>query len=89
MYSGLWKVKRKQRIKQRDWMIEGTAKMEKEAKEGMGYSSRIRMRKENKDGNSEEAKRTKKKQRTDKQGNYVHTSRATKSECKCGSADHK
>jgi hypothetical protein len=43
MYSGLQKVKRRRRLKQRDWMIEGTTKMEEEldAKEGRGYSSGI------------------------------------------------
>jgi hypothetical protein len=36
MHSGLWKVKRKQRIRQRDRMIEGMAKLELDAKEGRG-----------------------------------------------------
>jgi hypothetical protein len=41
MSSGLQKVKRKRMIKQRDRMIEGTAKMELDNNEGRGYSSRI------------------------------------------------
>jgi hypothetical protein len=88
MYSGLRKVKRRRRIKQRDRMIEGTAKMDLDAKEGMGYSSGGRMRDESNDGNSEETKRKRKKTRTDKHANSTHT-RATKAECKCGSEDHK
>jgi hypothetical protein len=89
MYSGLGKVKRRQRIKQRDQMIEGTAKMELDAKEGRRYSSGIQMRDESKDRISEETKRKKKKARTDKQDKSTHT-RATKTECKwCGSANHR
>jgi hypothetical protein len=57
MYSGLRKVKRRRRIKQRDRMIEGTTKMELDAKEGRGYSSGIQM------PESEERKRKKKKAR--------------------------
>jgi hypothetical protein len=38
MYSGLRKVKRRRRIKQRDRMIEGTKKMVLDANEGRGYS---------------------------------------------------
>jgi hypothetical protein len=40
-YSGLRKVKTRRRIKQRDRMIEGTKKMELDAKEGREYSSGI------------------------------------------------
>jgi hypothetical protein len=40
-YSGLWKVKRRRCIKQRDWMIEGTKKIKMDSEEGRGYSSGI------------------------------------------------
>jgi hypothetical protein len=68
-------------------MIEGTKKMELDAKEGRGYSSGIRMRDEGKNGNSEENKR-KKKARTGEPNNNPLT-RRTATECKCGDNDHK
>jgi hypothetical protein len=39
MYLGPWKVKGRRRMKQIDRTIEGTAKMELDAKEGRGYST--------------------------------------------------
>jgi hypothetical protein len=87
MYSGLRTVKRRRRMKQRDRMIEGTAKMEKDAKEGRGYSSGVRMRDDTKNEDSEERKRNKKKARTAKQNNNTLTGQAGK-ECKCGGDDH-
>jgi hypothetical protein len=86
-YSGLRKVKRRRRIKQRDRMIEGTKKMEIDAKEGRGYTSGIRMRDEGKNGDSEEKKRNK-KARTGEANNNQLTRRTAK-ECKCGGDDHK
>jgi hypothetical protein len=88
MYSGLWKVKRRRRMKQRDQMIKGMTKMKLDAKEGRGYSSGIPMRNESKDGESEERKINKKKARTQKQNNNQLT-RLTKTESKCGSKDHR
>jgi hypothetical protein len=44
MYFGIWKVKRRQWLKQRDQMIEGMTKMGLDTKEGRGYSSRLSMR---------------------------------------------
>jgi hypothetical protein len=69
-------------------MIEGTKKMEMDAKEGRGYSSGIRMRDEGKNGDSEEKKRNKKKARTGEPNNNPLT-RSTPKECKCGGVDHK
>jgi hypothetical protein len=88
MYSGLRSVKRRRRMKQRDRMIEGTRKMELDAKEGRGYSSGIRMRDESKDGQSEEKKRKKKRARTETTNDNQLT-RTTRTECKCGGSDHK
>jgi hypothetical protein len=62
--AGLRKVKRRRQMKQRQCMIEGTAKMELGAKEGRGYSRGNQMRDESKDGESEERKIKKKKART-------------------------
>ncbi len=75
-------------MKQRDRMIEGTKKMELDAKEGRGYSSGIRMHDENKDGQSEEKKRKKKRARTET-ANDNQLTRTTRTECKCGGSDHK
>ena len=75
-------------MKQRDRMIEGTKKVELDAKEGRGYSSGIRMRDENKDGQSEEKKRKKKRARTEP-ANDNQLTRTTRTECKCGGSDHK
>jgi hypothetical protein len=69
-------------------MIEGTKKMELDAKEGRGYSSGIRMRDENKDRQSEEKKRKKKRARTET-ANDNQLTRTTRTECKCGGSDHK
>ena len=73
MYCGLWKVKLMRRTKQRDRMIEGTKKMELDAKEGRGYSSGIRMQEEGKEEDSEERKRKKKKTKTANQRNNALT----------------
>jgi hypothetical protein len=82
IYSGLRHVKRRRRIKQRDSMIEGSKKLEEDAKAGMAYSSGIRMR----DGDDEEGEEPKKK-RARKQGNNKLT-RKCSDECKCGGRDH-
>jgi hypothetical protein len=87
-YSGLWKVKRRRRIKQRDPMIEGTKKMELDAKEGREYSLGIRLRDVGKNGDSEE-KKSKKKARTGEPNNNQLTRRTAREQCKCGADDHK
>jgi hypothetical protein len=68
-------------------MIEGTTKMELDAKEGRGYSSGIRMCEERKNGEIEERKRNKREARTDKQGDNP-LMRVMKKECKCGSKEN-
>ncbi len=75
-------------MKQRDRMIEGTKKMEIDAKEGRGYCSGIRMRDEGKKEDSEEKERRKKTARTGEANNNPLT-RRTSTECKCGGDDHK
>ncbi len=85
---GLRKVKRRRRMKQRDPMIEGTKKMEVDAKEGRGYCSGIRMRDEGKKEDCEEKERRKKTARTGEANNNPLT-RRTSTECKCGGDDHK
>jgi hypothetical protein len=77
IYSGIWKVKRRRRMIQRDLMIEGMNKMDVDAKEGQGYSSGIHMQEESKDEESEERKRKKKKARTEKQNNNPLTHHIT------------
>jgi hypothetical protein len=88
MYCGLRKVKLRRRTKQRDRMIEGTKKMELDAKEGRGYSSGIRMREERKEEDGEERTRKKKKTKTGNERNNALT-RQTKRQCKCGGDDHR
>ncbi len=70
-------------------MIEGTKKMEIDAKEGRGYTSGIRMRDEGKNGDSEEKKRNQKKARTGEPNNNQLTRRTAREQCKCGGDDHK
>ncbi len=65
-------------------MIDGTEKMEKDEKEGCGYSSGIRMRNTNEEEDDKE--RTKKRARTDNN----KLTRNSGEECKCGGKkDHK
>jgi hypothetical protein len=67
--SGLQTVKRRLRIQQRDKMIEGTKKMEEEAKEGRDYSSGIHLRE---DDEAEGENRPRKKRQT-KDNNQLTT----------------
>jgi hypothetical protein len=69
-------------------MIEGTKKMELDAKEGREYSSGIRLRDVGKNGDSEE-KKSKKKARTGEPNNNQLTRRTAREQCKCGGDDHK
>jgi hypothetical protein len=87
-YSGLRKVKRRRRIKQRDRMIEGTKKMELDAKEGRECSSGIRLRDVGKNGDSEE-KKSKKKARTGEPNNNQLTRGTAREQYKCGGDNHK
>jgi hypothetical protein len=87
-YSGLATTKRRRRINQRDRMIDGTKKMEEDAKDGRGYSSGIHMR----DGENKDSEKgsTRKKARTEGEGNIPLTRVASgkTKECKCGRKDH-
>jgi hypothetical protein len=69
-------------------MIEGTKKMELDAKEGREYSSRIRLRNVGKNGDSEE-KKSNKQVRTGEPNNNQLTQRTAREQCKCGGDDHK
>jgi hypothetical protein len=85
IYCGRRDVKRRRRIKQRDSMIEGSRKLEEDAKAGMAYSSGIRMRDD--DGENEESEGPRKKKARTKDGNKL--TRNSSDECKCGGKDHK
>jgi hypothetical protein len=63
-------------------MIEGTKKMELDAREGREYSSGIPLRDGGKNGDSEEKKRNKKKARTGEPNNNQLTRRTAKEQCK-------
>jgi hypothetical protein len=86
IYSGLRTTKRRRRILQREKMKEGTAKLEKDSKEGRGYSSGCRLREEDEDNNEpvSEGCPAKKRARTDNK-----LTRTSGEECKCGGKDHK
>jgi hypothetical protein len=76
-YSGLASTKRRRCINQRDRMIDGTKKMEEDAKDGgRGYSSGIHMQNGNKD--SENGPPRKK----------ARLALGKTKECKCGKKDH-
>ncbi len=64
-------------------MIDGCQKIEKDEKEGCGYSSGIRMRNTNEEEDDKE--RTKNRARTDNN----KLTRKSGEECKCGGKDHK
>jgi hypothetical protein len=69
-------------------MIEGTKKMELDAKEGREYSWRIRLRDVGKNGDSEE-KKSNKKVRTGEPNNNQLTQRTAREQCKCDGDNHK
>jgi hypothetical protein len=69
-------------------MIEGTKKMELDAKEGREYSWGIRLRNVGKNGDSEE-KKSNKKARTGEPNNNLLTRRSAREQCKCGGDNHK
>jgi hypothetical protein len=83
------KVKQRQRIKQREKMIDRIKKMELDMEDGMMYSSGIRLEddEEENDGNCEELARKKPRTPTNKNKCTSQTSRKEEG-CKCGGCDH-
>ena len=84
MYCGLPRVKRRRRIKQRDKTIEGTAKMEQDAKDGRDYSLGLHLREDEGEDSSEEPR----SKRARMKGNNNERTYRRESECKCGAKDH-
>jgi hypothetical protein len=58
MYKGLQSVKRRRRINQGQKMIDGCKKMEKDEKEGRGYSTTMRKKMISQEQDREQGKRT-------------------------------
>jgi hypothetical protein len=90
-YQATKKVKQRRRIKQREKMIDGIKKMEKDAEDGMAYSSGIRLDDdgEENNGNCEEPARKKARRTTSNKNKCTSlTSRKKEEGCKCGGRDH-
>jgi hypothetical protein len=106
LFSGLWRmwrkkeygrvysvsqtVKTRHRIHQRENMIIGIKKMEKDAEDGMAYLSGICLEdaQEDNDGNCDEADRKRERTTTNKNKRTSLTSRKKEEECNCGGRDH-
>jgi hypothetical protein len=67
-------------------MIEGTKKMEEDAKEGRDYSSGIRLHEDNE---AEGENRPRKKRQTKDNNQLTTTAQRSSEGCRCGGVDHK
>jgi hypothetical protein len=87
VYSGSKTVKQRRRIHQREKMIEGIMKMETDARNGMAYSSAIRLEddEEEKEENCERQARKKAKTSNNPR---TRVTREKEKSCKCGGEDH-
>jgi hypothetical protein len=87
MYQADRRVKKRQRIAQRNKMIDGIKKMEADAKDGIAYSSAVHLEDDEKEKEENCEEPARKKAKT---SNNKHTSVTRKeASCKCGECDHK